>query len=58
MDAGQRGTYQEGGVLLSQLLLLAPAPKCGDGAVGDMEGVSRGKERLLHLLRIQGEGVT
>lgn len=42
MNAGQRGTYQEGGVLVSHLLLLALATKCADGAVRDMEGVRRG----------------
>lgn len=66
MDAGQRGAYQEGGVLVSHLQLLAPAPKCADGAVRDMEGVRRGEGAApaedsghrCHLALTQGESAT
>lgn len=66
MDAGQRATYQEGGALVSHLLLLALAPKCADGAVRDLEGVRRREGaapaedsgRRCHLALTQGESGT
>lgn len=66
MDAGQRATYQEGGALVSHLLLLALAPKCADGAFRDLEGVRRREGaapaedsgRRCHLALTQGESGT
>lgn len=67
MDAGQRGAYRGWvGVLVSHLLLLAPAAECADGAVRDTEGVRRGEGaapaedpgRGCHLALTQGESGT
>lgn len=54
MDAGQRGTYLRGGTRVS--FAVAGTGTKMWGWVD--QGHGRSEERVLHLLRIQGVGVT